>query len=77
LTVAKARLRMQAALLRRALKDPRVPRRRKLLLGAALAYLAISFDLIPDFIPGLGQLDDALVLALAVRGLKRAASRLD
>jgi uncharacterized membrane protein YkvA (DUF1232 family) len=77
LTVAKARLRAQAALLRRALRDPRVPRRHKLLPAAALAYLAIPFDLIPDFIPGLGQLDDALVLALAVRGLKRVASRLD
>jgi uncharacterized membrane protein YkvA (DUF1232 family) len=75
--VAKPGVRVQVALLRRALRDPRVPRRHKLLLGAALAYLAFPFDLIPDFIPGLGQLDDALVLALALRGLKRAASRLD
>jgi uncharacterized membrane protein YkvA (DUF1232 family) len=74
---AGQRLREQAALLRRALEDPRVPRRHKLLLGLAVAYLAMPFDLIPDFIPGLGQLDDAIVLALAVRGLRRAAARLD
>jgi uncharacterized membrane protein YkvA (DUF1232 family) len=57
--------------------DPRVPRRHKLLFWLALAYLAMPFDVIPDFIPGLGQLDDALVLALALRGLRRAAARLD
>jgi uncharacterized membrane protein YkvA (DUF1232 family) len=77
LTPAGRRLLAEADLLRRALRDPRVPRRHKLLLGAALAYLAMPFDLIPDFIPGLGQLDDAVVLALAVRTLRRAAVRLD
>jgi uncharacterized membrane protein YkvA (DUF1232 family) len=77
LTSAGQRLRGEAALLRRALRDPRVPRRHKLLLGLALAYLAMPFDLIPDFIPGLGQLDDAVVLALAVRGLRKIAVQLD
>ena len=77
MTSAGQRLRNEAALLRRALKDPRVPRRHKLLLGLAVAYLAMPFDLIPDFIPVLGQLDDAVVLALALRGLRRSAARLD
>ena len=74
---ARQRLLDHAALFRRALADPRVPRRHKLLLGLAVLYLAMPFDLIPDFIPVLGQLDDAVVLALALRGLRRAAARLD
>ena len=53
------------------LKDPRTPRVSKWLLGAALVYLASPVDLIPDFIPVLGQLDDLVV----VRGLVRLAMR--
>ena len=60
-------------LFRRLAGDPRVPRRRKLLLGAVVAYLAFPLDLIPDFIPVVGQLDDALVVALALRSIARAA----
>jgi len=56
-------------LVERLLRDPRVPRRRKLILAAAAAYLALPFDLVPDFIPVAGQLDDAIILALALRGL--------
>ncbi len=58
-------------LLRRLLADPRVPRRRKLLLVAIAGYLALPFDLIPDFVPVLGQLDDAVVVALALRAVVR------
>ncbi len=53
-------------LLRRLLGDPRVPRRHKLLLGALIGYLALPFDLVPDFIPVAGHLDDAVVVALAL-----------
>jgi uncharacterized membrane protein YkvA (DUF1232 family) len=54
-------------LLRRLLCDSRVPRARKLALLALVAYLAMPFDLIPDFLPVGGQLDDAILLALALR----------
>jgi uncharacterized membrane protein YkvA (DUF1232 family) len=59
-------------LFHRLIADPRVPRRSKLLLGAMLAYLAMPFDLVPDFIPVAGQLDDLLVVVLALRGVLRA-----
>lgn len=49
------------------LRDPRVPRRAKLVLGAAALYLASPIDLVPDFIPIAGSLDDAVVAAFALR----------
>jgi uncharacterized membrane protein YkvA (DUF1232 family) len=60
-------------LVRRLLADDRVPRRDKLLLAALIAYLASPVDLVPDFIPVAGQLDDALVVALVARRVLRAA----
>jgi uncharacterized membrane protein YkvA (DUF1232 family) len=62
-----------AVLVRRLLADPGVPRRHKLLLGALAAYLALPVDLVPDFIPVAGQLDDAVVLALVLRVVLRGA----
>ena len=47
--------------------DRRVPRRRKLLLLGLVGYLALPFDLVPDFIPVAGQLDDAIIVALVLR----------
>jgi uncharacterized membrane protein YkvA (DUF1232 family) len=58
-------------LFRRLLSDTRVPRSRKLPLAALVAYLASPIDLVPDFIPVLGQLDDALVAAFVLRRLLR------
>jgi uncharacterized membrane protein YkvA (DUF1232 family) len=60
-------------LFRRLLSDPRVPRGRKLLLLALVAYLSMPFDLIPDFIPVAGQLDDAILVALVLRSVLRGA----
>jgi uncharacterized membrane protein YkvA (DUF1232 family) len=54
-------------LLRRLIGDERVPRRRKLALLALVIYLSIPIDLVPDFIPVIGQLDDVIVAALAFR----------
>lgn len=58
-------------LFRRLLRDERVPRRHKLILGALVGYLALPFDLVPDFIPVAGQLDDAIVVGLALRAVLR------
>jgi uncharacterized membrane protein YkvA (DUF1232 family) len=58
-------------LVRRLLGDPRVPLESKLLMGLLVIYLASPLDLVPDFIPVAGQLDDALLLALALRHLVR------
>jgi uncharacterized membrane protein YkvA (DUF1232 family) len=56
----------------RLVRDPRVPRRRKLLLVALAGYLALPFDLIPDFIPVVGQLDDAIIVGLVLRSFARS-----
>jgi uncharacterized membrane protein YkvA (DUF1232 family) len=56
----------------RLVRDPRVPRRRKLLLVGLIGYLALPFDLVPDFIPVAGQLDDVLVVVLVLRSLIRS-----
>ena len=59
-------------LVTRLARDPRVPRRRKLLLVALVGYLALPFDLVPDFIPVAGQLDDAIIVALVLRSFVRS-----
>ncbi|HEY4281101.1 MAG TPA: DUF1232 domain-containing protein [Conexibacter sp.] len=59
-------------LVRRLLADPRVPRGRKLVLVALIGYLLLPLDLVPDFIPIAGQLDDAIVAALALRIVLRS-----
>lgn len=55
----------------RLLRDPRVPSSRKAALFLLAGYLALPFDLIPDFIPVAGQLDDAIVTALVLRFVLR------
>lgn len=49
-----------------ALTDPRTPRRAKVMLGLAFAYALSPVDLIPDFIPVLGQIDDAVIFGFLV-----------
>lgn len=51
---------------RRVLKHPRIPFISKMLLGIAIAYAVSPVDLIPDFIPVLGCLDDLLILPLLI-----------
>ena len=62
-----------AVLFKRLLSDPRVSTGWKVASALALVYLAFPFDLVPDFIPVVGQLDDAVIIALVLRGLLRSA----
>ncbi len=57
----------------RLLSDDRVPRSRKLALVCLLGYLALPVDVIPDFIPVAGQLDDAILVAVVLRFVLRGA----
>jgi uncharacterized membrane protein YkvA (DUF1232 family) len=60
-------------LCRRLLGDPRVSRTDKVLLGALIGYLALPIDLVPDFLPVVGQLDDAILVVLVLRRVVRRA----
>jgi uncharacterized membrane protein YkvA (DUF1232 family) len=54
-------------------KDPAVPRSSKFLMLVALIWIASPIDLIPEFIPVLGPLDDVVVAALVLRRVIRSA----
>jgi uncharacterized membrane protein YkvA (DUF1232 family) len=54
-------------LVSRLARDRRISRPRRAVLFVVLGYLALPIDLVPDFLPGIGQLDDAVVLGLALR----------
>ena len=60
-------------LLRRLAADSNVPRTARLRLSLLLGYLAIPFDLVPDFVPVLGYADDAIIVSLVLRSVVRQA----
>jgi uncharacterized membrane protein YkvA (DUF1232 family) len=55
------------------LRDPAVPRGPKIALGIGVVWLISPIDLLPEFLPVLGPLDDAVVAALVLRYLVRRA----
>ena len=58
-------------LVQRLARDPSISGPRRAVLFGVLAYLALPIDLVPDFLPGIGQLDDAVLLGLALRVVVR------
>lgn len=60
---------------RRLRKDPRVPRRAKVAVVFAGLWVASPIDLIPEFLPVIGPLDDVVVVALALRYAGRQVPR--
>jgi len=63
-------------LLYRLLRDPRVPRLDKALLGLVVAYILLPADLLPDFLAGVGYVDDLFLLGAALdRLLEHAGPR--
>ena len=59
----------------RLLLDPRVPRRSKITLGLAAAYVISPIDLIPDVIPIIGWADDILLVLFAIDSLIERAGQ--
>lgn len=59
-------IKLELKVWRLVLKDSRTPLLAKILLGAAIAYVLLPFDILPDIVPGIGYLDDILIVALLV-----------
>ena len=62
-------------LVRRLRRDPRVPRRAKVVVALAGLWVVSPIDLIPEFLPVIGPLDDVVVVALALRYAARRVPR--
>ncbi len=62
-------------LFRGLIRDPRVPRRSKALLWFAALWLISPIDLVPEFLPVIGPLDDAVIAALVLRHVLKKAGR--
>ena len=56
-------------------RDPRVPRRVKVVVAIAGLWVISPIDLIPEFLPVIGPLDDIVVVALALRYAARTVPR--
>jgi uncharacterized membrane protein YkvA (DUF1232 family) len=61
----------QFRIIRRALVHPQVPWHAKFVAGCAVLYVVSPIQIIPNFIPIIGQMDDVLVVTLGIKYLKR------
>jgi uncharacterized membrane protein YkvA (DUF1232 family) len=61
----------QFRVIRRALRHPQVPWHAKIVAGCAVLYVFSPIQLIPNFIPIIGQMDDVLVVSLGIKFLRR------
>ena len=57
------------------LRDPRVSKSDKAILAGIIMYVIVPLDIIPDFIPFIGQVDDAYLLAISILRLLNRADR--
>ena len=64
-------------LFKRLMSGPKVPRSRKWMLALLIGYLSLPFDIVPDFIPVAGQLDDVVIVALVLRSMLRSVGEQD
>lgn len=62
-------------LLIRLVRDPRIPRKNKMIFLAVGGYLFLPFDIIPDWVPGIGQLDDLVLIVIALDALVNRVPR--
>ena len=65
----------QFRIIRRALKHPKVPWYAKAVAGCAVLYVFSPIQLIPNFIPIIGQMDDVLVVSLGIKFLRRCVPK--
>jgi uncharacterized membrane protein YkvA (DUF1232 family) len=65
-------VRQKARLARALLAEPRLPAFSRLVLMALVVYVALPIDIVPDFIPVLGQIDDVVMIALGSALIVRA-----
>ena len=63
-----ARLKAEFVFYQRLQKHPQTPKLAKALLWLAIGYLLMPFDLIPDFLPIIGQLDEVVIIPLLLYG---------
>jgi uncharacterized membrane protein YkvA (DUF1232 family) len=71
LKVLGLEIKREIAVYQKVLKDSRTPKMARVLLGLAVGYLLLPFDIVPDFIPVIGHLDDMIIVpALVLIALK-------